>query len=110
MVSLARKDVGAVEVLTTQLRRLDDAVHPPSEEPDDYRRTSLAPVGPASPHHAPPALVVDDDDEDLPEVADEVEATPLMHRIPRTPRTLRMRRHVGCGGCRPRAGRGRHPR
>ena len=53
MVALARKDVGAVEVLTTQLRRLDDAVHT-SEEPDDYRRTSLAPVGPAPPHHAAP--------------------------------------------------------
>jgi len=74
MVSLARKDVGAVEVLTTQLRRLDDAVHPPSEEPDDYRRTSLAPVGPRRRTTQPPALVVDDDDEDLPEVADEVEA------------------------------------
>ena len=42
MVALARKDAGAVEVLTTQLRRLDDAVHA-DEEPDDYRRTSLAP-------------------------------------------------------------------
>ena len=49
MVALARKDAGAVEVLTTQLRRLDDAVHA-SEEPDDYRRTSLAPVGRAPPH------------------------------------------------------------
>ena len=67
MVALARKDVGAVEVLTTQLRRLDDAVHA-SEEPDDYRRTSLAPVGPRRRTARPPALVVDDDDEDLPEV------------------------------------------
>ena len=67
MVALARKDVGAVEVLTTQLRRLDDAVHT-SEEPDDYRRTSLAPVGPRRRTARPPALVVDDDDEDLPEV------------------------------------------
>ena len=73
MVALARKDVGAVEVLTTQLRRLDDAVHPPSEEPDDYRRTSLAPVGPRRRTTQPPALVVDDDEEDLPEVADEVQ-------------------------------------
>ena len=76
MVALTRKDVGAVEVLTTQLRRLDDAVHPPSEEPDDYRRTSLAPVGPRRRTTQPPALVVDDDDEDLPEVADELEADP----------------------------------
>ena len=67
MVALARKDVGAVEVLTTQLRRLDDAVHT-SEEPDDYRRTSLAPVGLRRRTARPPALVVDDDDEDLPEV------------------------------------------
>jgi aminoglycoside phosphotransferase (APT) family kinase protein len=74
MVALTRKDVGAVEVLTTQLRRLDDAVHPPTEEPDDYRRTSLAPVGPRRRTTQPPALVVDDEDEDLPEVADEVGA------------------------------------
>ena len=74
MVALTRKDAGAVEVLTTQLRRLDDAVHPPSEEPDDYRRTSLAPVGPRRRTAQPPALVVDDDDEDLPEVADELAA------------------------------------
>jgi aminoglycoside phosphotransferase (APT) family kinase protein len=68
MVALARKDAGAVEVLTTQLRRLDDAVHA-SEEPDDYRRTSLAPVGVRRRTAQPPALVVDDDDdEDLPQV------------------------------------------
>ena len=74
MVALARKDVGAVEVLTTQLRRLDDAVHA-SEEPDDYRRTSLAPVGPRRRTARPPALVVDDDDEDLPVVGgDEADA------------------------------------
>jgi hypothetical protein len=76
MVALARKDVGAVEVLTTQLRRLDDAVHA-SEEPDDYRRTSLAPVGLRRRTAPPPALVVDDDDEDLPELeadADEPDA------------------------------------
>ncbi len=65
MVALARKDSAAVEVLTTQLRRLDDAVHA-SEEPDDYRRTSLAPVGVPRRTTRPPALVVDDDDEDLP--------------------------------------------
>ena len=74
MVALARKDVGAVEVLTTQLRRLDDAVHA-SEEPDDYRRTSLAPVGVRRRTTRPPAMVVDDDDEDLPVVeADEADA------------------------------------
>jgi macrolide phosphotransferase len=76
MVALTRKDAGAVEVLTTQLRRLDDAVHPPSEEPDDYRRTSLAPVGPRRRTAQPPALVVDDDDEDLPEVAEELTTNP----------------------------------
>ena len=67
MHGLARKDVGTVEVLTTQLRRLDDAVHS-EDEHDDYQRTSLTPVGirRSSP---PPALVVDEDDEDLPEVA-----------------------------------------
>ena len=73
MVALARKNAGAVEVLTTQLRRLDDAVHA-SEEPDDYRRTSLAPVGLRRRTARPPALVVDDDDEDLPEIADEADA------------------------------------
>ncbi len=74
MVALARKDDGAVEVLTTQLRRLDDAVHA-SEEPDDYRRTSLAPVGVRRRTTRPPAMVVDDDDEDLPVVeADEADA------------------------------------
>ncbi|MFL6166653.1 MAG: phosphotransferase [Ornithinibacter sp.] len=74
MVALARNDADAVEVLTTQLRRLDDAVHA-SEEPDDYRRTSLAPVGVRRPTTRPPALVVDDDDEDLPGVgADEPSA------------------------------------
>jgi macrolide phosphotransferase len=76
MVALTRKDAGAVEVLTTQLRRLDDAVHPPSEEPDDYRRTSLAPVGPRRRTAQPPALVVDNDDEDLPEVAEELTTDP----------------------------------
>ncbi len=71
MAALGRRDPGAVEVLTTQLRRLDDAVHP-GEEPDDYRRTSLAPVGIRPRTAAPPALVVDDEDEEeLPEVVAE---------------------------------------
>ncbi|GAA4396525.1 hypothetical protein GCM10023153_19600 [Ornithinibacter aureus] len=65
MTALSRKDAGAVEVLTTQLRRLDDAVHA-GEEPDDYRRTSLAPIGIRTRPTPPPALVVDDDDEELP--------------------------------------------
>jgi aminoglycoside phosphotransferase (APT) family kinase protein len=69
MSALTRQDVGAVEVLTTQLRRLDDAVHA-SEEPDDYRRTSLAPVGIRVRSTPPPALVVDEDEEDLPEVVE----------------------------------------
>jgi macrolide phosphotransferase len=56
-----------VEVLTTQLRRLDDAVHT-DHEPDDYHRTSLAPVG-FGVTTPPPALVVDDDDDELPQVA-----------------------------------------
>jgi hypothetical protein len=66
MGGLARQDVGAVEVLTTQLRRLDDAVHG-VEEHDDYQRTSLAPVG-IRPTTPPPALVVDEDEEELPQV------------------------------------------
>ena len=66
MGGLARQDVGAVEVLTTQLRRLDDAVHG-VEEHDDYQRTSLAPVG-IRPTTRPPALVVDEDEEELPQV------------------------------------------
>jgi hypothetical protein len=43
-----------------------------SEEPDDYRRTSLAPVGVRRRTTRPPALVVDDDDDDLP--VDEADA------------------------------------
>ena len=66
MGGLARQDVAAVEVLTTQLRRLDDAVHG-VEEHDDYQRTSLAPVG-IRPTTRPPALVVDEDEEELPQV------------------------------------------
>nr|WP_256378082.1 phosphotransferase [Phycicoccus sp. HDW14] len=72
MHALARKDVAAVEVLATQLRRLDDEVHLAEDAgDDDYRRTSLAPVAMRTRPTPPPALVVDDDDEDepLPEVA-----------------------------------------
>lgn len=69
MTALSRQDAGAVEVLTTQLRRLDDAVHA-GEEPDDYRRTSLAPIGIRTRPTPPPALVVDEDDEELPELVD----------------------------------------
>lgn len=69
MSALARKDVGAVEVLATQLRRLDDEVHL-AEEGDDYRRTSLAPVTVRDRPASPPQLVVDDDDDDvLPEAS-----------------------------------------
>ncbi len=65
--ALARKDTGAVEVLTTQLRRLDDAVHSAEAgAEDDYRRTSLAPVGVRTRPKPPPVLVVDDEDDDLP--------------------------------------------
>ena len=74
MDGLARKDVGAVEVLTTQLRRLDDEVHAARERGDDYRTTSLSPVALRVRPAPPPALVVDDDDDDeLPEVADDAE-------------------------------------
>ncbi len=76
MEGVARKDVGAVEVLTTQLRRLDDEVHAARERGDDYRTTSLAPVALRVRPSPPPALVVDDDDDDvLPEVEDERAAT-----------------------------------
>ena len=68
MHGLAHQDVGAVDVLTTQLRRLDDAVHS-DEEYDDYRRTSLTPVGIRPRTARPPAVVDDDDDEDLPAVS-----------------------------------------
>ena len=113
MVALARKDVGAVEVLTTQLRRLDDAVHT-SEEPDDYRRTSLAPVGPRRRTARPPALVVDDDDEDLPEVgADGPDGPDATARCGCTGRggrprgRVRRRRARGAGVARAGARRGR---
>ncbi|GGL30710.1 phosphotransferase [Phycicoccus endophyticus] len=70
MDALGRKDVPAVEVLSTQLRRLDDAVHA-AEAEDDYRRTSLAPVAVRTRPTPPPALVVDDDDEEeLPDVSE----------------------------------------
>ena len=68
MDALARKDVGAVEVLTTQLRRLDDEVHADRERGDDYRTTSLSPVTVRTRPTPPPALVVDDDEDELPEV------------------------------------------
>jgi macrolide phosphotransferase len=69
--ALGRKDVGAVEVLTTQLRRLDDDLHAARERGDDYHSTSLAPVALRTRPAPPPALVVDDDDDDvLPEVAE----------------------------------------
>ncbi len=71
MDALARKDVGAVEVLATQLRRLDDEVHVPDDGSDDYRHLSLAPVTVRDRPMPPPQLVVDDDDDDvLPEVED----------------------------------------
>ena len=38
MTALTRKDAGAVEVLTTQLRRLDDAVHTDDDD-DEHGRT-----------------------------------------------------------------------
>ena len=67
MGALARKNVGAVEVLTTQLRRLDDAVHTAEASgEDDYRRTSLAPVSLRTRPKPPPALVLDEDDDELP--------------------------------------------
>jgi aminoglycoside phosphotransferase (APT) family kinase protein len=68
MGGLARRDVGAVEVLTTQLRRLDDEVHAARERGDDYRSTSLAPVALRVRPTPPPALVVDEDEDELPEV------------------------------------------
>ena len=85
MTALTRKDAGAVEVLTTQLRRLDDAVHADEDE-DDYRRTSLSPVVPRPRTAPPPALVVDEDDEDLPGLPDgeaEAEVEEWLREAPR---------------------------
>lgn len=77
MDALARKDPGAVEVLATQLRRLDDEVHTALDGGDDYRRLSLAPVAVRDRPATPPQLVVDDDDDDvLPEVTDVTEDEP----------------------------------
>ena len=108
MVALARKDVGAVEVLTTQLRRLDDAVHP--ERGARRLPAHLAGAGrPAPPHRPPPALVVDDDDEDLPEVvrtsreADGGDADDGAMPTVRTPADADGRR--GCRGADGHAGR-----
>lgn len=58
MDALAREDTGAVEVLATRLRRLDDEV---SEPGDDAGRTSLSPVG-VRRRPAPPDLPGDPDD------------------------------------------------
>lgn len=74
MDALARKDAGAVEILATRLRRLDDEVHTPVRTEDDYRRTSLAPVTVRTRTMPPPQLVVDDDEDDLPEFDDLPEA------------------------------------
>lgn len=74
MGAIARRDAAAVEVLSTQLRRLDDAVHTARTDTDDYRSTSLAPVTVRDRPAPPPALVVDDEEDELPEVEDE--ATP----------------------------------
>ncbi|WP_377641048.1 phosphotransferase [Oryzobacter terrae] len=90
MTALTRKDAGAVEVLTTQLRRLDDAVHTEDDD-DDYRRTSLSPVVPRQRTAQPPALVVDEDEEELPglpadeasgEIPDESPDEPEQDEIP----------------------------
>lgn len=62
--AMTQADKGAVDVLTTALRRLDDDVH--SERSDDYRRTSLAPITARPPGVAPPLLVVEEGEEDLP--------------------------------------------
>ncbi len=88
MEALARKDVAAVEVLATQLRRLDDAVHAAEDVgDDDYRRTSLAPVVARTRPAPPPALVVDEDDEDdaLPEVTTAEAAEPEAPHVESAP-------------------------
>lgn len=64
MRAVTRENDDATEVLTTQLRRLDDHVHAEEEASNDYRRTSLAPVQTRERQTPPPAVVEDDDDVD----------------------------------------------
>lgn len=64
MRAIAREDDDAADVLTTQLRRLDDHVHAEEEASNDYRRTSLAPVQVRERQTPPPAVVEEDDSDD----------------------------------------------
>lgn len=60
-----RQDAAALDVLGTQLHRLDDEVHT-SERSDDYRRTSLSPVPPRHrPAPPPPEDAVGEEDDDV---------------------------------------------
>jgi aminoglycoside phosphotransferase (APT) family kinase protein len=69
LAAVARDRAGEVDVLTTQLRRLDERVHAQAEAANDYRRTSLEPVPTAvrRPPTPPPAVIEEEgDDEELP--------------------------------------------
>ena len=65
--AVGRDDTAAIEVLTTQLRRLEAEVQ--SAAPDDYHRTSLAPVRPRS---RPTPVPVIDPDEATADLEDDV--------------------------------------
>ncbi len=70
MVALAEGRSAVVADLTSELRRLDVEVHDAATGPGDYRRTSLdPPVLPA--RKAPPVIVEDDEDDDLPTIGPE---------------------------------------
>ncbi len=69
MEALAEGRTATAEALTTDLHRLDAAVHDSDAVHDDYRRTSLDPPSPAT-RAAPPPITLDDEDDDLPEDPD----------------------------------------
>lgn len=69
MRALTRGYEGAADVLTTELHRLDAHVHAEAEAANDYRRTSLDPVGPRTQPAPPPAVLEDDDGDDIEVIA-----------------------------------------
>lgn len=98
MAALARGDDAAVDVLSTQLHRLDDAIH--SESDDDYRRTSLSPVTPRQRSTPPPSVEEEGEDDDV--VAPGDDGRPSLGapdeervRIDRTSPTIVLTRHDG---------------
>ncbi len=83
MEALAQGRTASVDVLTSDLRRLDASVHESHIGPDDYRRTSLDPPPPVD-RPAPPPIAVDgdDDDDDLPDEEELGQAEGVPEAVP----------------------------